>query len=210
MGFSRQEYWSGLSFPSPGDPPDPETELESPTLQAGRSPSEPPGTTVRMHLASKNADGGLWILRTGRDLGNHWVQNWPLCKQMNKILQEVCLAQCHRSSLTTTYRAFGKWQKRQTNLWGPVPPSTTHGPTPSHWRTWSVTDTGSWCDLILPNHSQGSTTLPRKEIGHAPPSLSCMCPPAPSGWLTQGGRLPEARKLLGGRRQSSRHFWALP
>ena len=27
MGFSRQEYWSGLSFPSPGDLPDPEIEL---------------------------------------------------------------------------------------------------------------------------------------------------------------------------------------
>ena len=32
MGFSRQEYWSGLPFPSPGDLPDPETEPGSPTL----------------------------------------------------------------------------------------------------------------------------------------------------------------------------------
>ena len=31
MGFSRQEYWSGLPFPSPGDLPDPGTEPESPT-----------------------------------------------------------------------------------------------------------------------------------------------------------------------------------
>ena len=29
MGFSRQEYWSGLPFPSPGDLPDPEIEPES-------------------------------------------------------------------------------------------------------------------------------------------------------------------------------------
>ena len=34
MEFSRQEYWSGLPFPSPGDLPDPEIELGSPTLQA--------------------------------------------------------------------------------------------------------------------------------------------------------------------------------
>ena len=34
MGFSRQEYWSGLSFPSPGDLPDPEIETGSPALQA--------------------------------------------------------------------------------------------------------------------------------------------------------------------------------
>ena len=32
MGFSRQEYWSGLPFPSPGDLPDPEIEPESPRL----------------------------------------------------------------------------------------------------------------------------------------------------------------------------------
>ena len=31
MEFSRQEYWSGLPFPSPGDLPNPETELRSPT-----------------------------------------------------------------------------------------------------------------------------------------------------------------------------------
>ena len=34
MGFSRQEYWSGLPQPPPGDLPDPETELASPALQA--------------------------------------------------------------------------------------------------------------------------------------------------------------------------------
>jgi len=34
MGFSRQDYWSGLLFPSPGDPPDPVVNLGSPVLQA--------------------------------------------------------------------------------------------------------------------------------------------------------------------------------
>jgi len=43
MEFSRQEYWSGLLFPSPGDLPDPGIEPRSPTLQADASPSEPPG-----------------------------------------------------------------------------------------------------------------------------------------------------------------------
>ena len=33
MGFSRQEYWSGLPLPSPGDLPDPGIEPRSPTLQ---------------------------------------------------------------------------------------------------------------------------------------------------------------------------------
>ena len=34
MGFSRQEYWSGLPFPSPGDLPDPGIEPWSPEFQA--------------------------------------------------------------------------------------------------------------------------------------------------------------------------------
>ena len=43
MGFSRQECWSGLPFPSPGDLLDPGIEPRSPTLQADTLPSEPPG-----------------------------------------------------------------------------------------------------------------------------------------------------------------------
>ena len=43
MGFSRQEYWSGLPFPPPGDLPDPGIELRSPALQADALTSEPPG-----------------------------------------------------------------------------------------------------------------------------------------------------------------------
>ena len=43
MGFSRQEYWSGLPFPSPEDLPDPGIEPGSPALQAVALPSEPPG-----------------------------------------------------------------------------------------------------------------------------------------------------------------------
>ena len=41
--FSRQEYWSGLPFPSPGDLPDPGIKPGSPTLQADALASEPPG-----------------------------------------------------------------------------------------------------------------------------------------------------------------------
>ena len=43
MEFSRQEYWSGLPFPFPGDLPDTGMEPRSPTLQADALPSEPPG-----------------------------------------------------------------------------------------------------------------------------------------------------------------------
>ena len=43
MGFSRQEYWSGLPFPPPGDLPDPGIKPTSPTLAGGFFTTEPPG-----------------------------------------------------------------------------------------------------------------------------------------------------------------------
>ena len=43
MGFSRQEYWSGLPFPFPGDLPDPGIEPGSLALEAGALTSKPPG-----------------------------------------------------------------------------------------------------------------------------------------------------------------------
>ena len=46
MEFSRQEYWSGLPFPSPGDLPDAGIEPRSPALQADAWPSEPPGNPL--------------------------------------------------------------------------------------------------------------------------------------------------------------------
>ena len=49
VGFSRQDYWSGLSFPSPGELPDPGIESESPALQTDALPSEPPNETIKKY-----------------------------------------------------------------------------------------------------------------------------------------------------------------
>ena len=52
MGFSRQEYWSGLPCPSPGDLPKPGIKPASPVspaLQADSLPSEPPDTLSNQH-----------------------------------------------------------------------------------------------------------------------------------------------------------------
>ena len=46
MEFSRQEYWTGLPFPSPGDIPNAGMEPRSPALQADALPSEPPGKPI--------------------------------------------------------------------------------------------------------------------------------------------------------------------
>ena len=46
MEFSRLEYWSGQSFPSPGDLPNPRIKPRSPALQADSLPAEPQGYLV--------------------------------------------------------------------------------------------------------------------------------------------------------------------
>ena len=46
MGFSRQEYWSGVPLPSPGDLPDPGIESGSPALLADSLLTEPPGKQI--------------------------------------------------------------------------------------------------------------------------------------------------------------------
>ena len=45
MGFSRQDYWSGVPFPSPGDLPNPGMEPASPISADGFFTTEPPGKT---------------------------------------------------------------------------------------------------------------------------------------------------------------------
>ena len=53
MGFLRQEYWSGLPFPSPGNLPDPGIEPKSLTLWADSLPSEPPVKPINVNWALK-------------------------------------------------------------------------------------------------------------------------------------------------------------
>ena len=87
MGFSRQEYWSQLLFPSTGDLPDPGTEPESPALEADILLSEPPGKmcfpgdtsgkdpTCKCRLDVKDVG---WIPGLGRLSGEgHW-QSTPV------------------------------------------------------------------------------------------------------------------------------------
>ena len=58
MGFPRQEYWGGLSFPSPGDLPDPGIQPESPALAGGFFTAEPPGKPSVCSGLGNTAGGG--------------------------------------------------------------------------------------------------------------------------------------------------------
>ena len=61
VGFSRQEYWSGLPFPSPEDLPDPGMEPRSPALQAEALTSEPPRIASESKTKSKKS-GIYWLI----------------------------------------------------------------------------------------------------------------------------------------------------
>ena len=52
VGFPRQEYWSRLPFPPPGDVPNPGIEMVSPALAGGHFTTEPPGKPLKV-LAGK-------------------------------------------------------------------------------------------------------------------------------------------------------------
>ena len=54
MEFSRQEYWSGLPFPSPGGLPNPGIEPRSPTSQADSLPAEPQGKPQGKLMVTSN------------------------------------------------------------------------------------------------------------------------------------------------------------
>ena len=87
MEFSRQEFWSGLPFPSPGDLPNLGTEPGSSALQADSSPSEPPGkpfcgpVAKFYSLKTENScwKGGIrWLVRAllGEYLGRYFYLMW--------------------------------------------------------------------------------------------------------------------------------------
>ena len=88
MRFSRQECWSGLPCPPPGDLPHPGMEPRSPSLQADSLPSEPQGSPTVQGIWVKSLVGELrphmcvCDSRSGmsNSLGHHGLQpTWHLC-----------------------------------------------------------------------------------------------------------------------------------
>ena len=87
MEFSRQEYWRGLPFPSPGDLPKPGIKPESPTLQAGPGtngdPGFEPGASPSPPQVSGRGPHGLERLRSPWTWEAPWGQ--PYLSQPRKV-----------------------------------------------------------------------------------------------------------------------------
>ena len=77
MGFSRQEYWSGLPFPSPEDLPDPGIEPRSPALEADALTSEPPGKPGSIPGAGRSTGEGIGysLQYSWASIVVQWVKN---------------------------------------------------------------------------------------------------------------------------------------
>ena len=95
MEFSRQEYWSGLPFPSPGYLPNPGIEPGSPALQADVLPSEPPKKSIMEKVVFQQ-----WM--KGRQ--KVWVSGGGIPKRFGSMSDEV---------------VWG-WLFTQTNIWPQV------------------------------------------------------------------------------------------
>ena len=93
--FSRQEYWSGLPFPSPGNLPDPRIEPRSPTLQADALLSEPPGKPPNFFLMQKQLIITTLKYKSSLDLSEQWLRYLTSVNRMTAYIKcvislEIC------------------------------------------------------------------------------------------------------------------------
>ena len=104
MDFSRQEYWSGLPFPSPEDLPNPGIEPRYPALQADSLPSEPPGKPKNTGVGSLPLLQGIFPTqeldrKSTRLNSSHLVRSYHLSHQGNpRILEWVAFPFSRESS----------------------------------------------------------------------------------------------------------------
>ena len=92
-GFSRQEYWSGLPCPPPGDLPNPGIEPRSPALQVDSLPSDPPGKPKNTGVGSLSF---LQIFPTQESnwgfLLCWWILHQLSCQRSPTVFCKLCFS----------------------------------------------------------------------------------------------------------------------
>ena len=98
MGFSRQEYWSGLPFPSPEELPDLGIEPGSPALRAGALPSEPPGKPRENQFQTTARPGEDETISSGAQSSRPFMPTFPLLLSFSRRGQKHHLGrqECNR------------------------------------------------------------------------------------------------------------------
>ena len=111
MGFSRQEYWSGLPCPPPGDPLNPGIKPRSPPLQADSLPSETPGKPKNTGKVSLSLLQGIFLMQES---------NWGLlhCRWILYRLryQESTLRSCTHTNLVSNSILLKLCRRKNTRL----------------------------------------------------------------------------------------------
>ena len=115
-GFSRQEYWSGLPFPSPGDLPDPGIEPRSPAVQADTLTSEPPGKPIYTLPYVKwgfpgGSDRKRTCLQCRRPEFNPWVGKIPWRREWQPTPVFLPVKSHGRRSLT----GYSPWDHKESD-----------------------------------------------------------------------------------------------
>ena len=112
MDFSRQKYWSGLPFSSPGDLPNSGIKPRSPALQADSLPSEPPGKPSRRDQSSKEMHSKSFSTHTSNGSAVCQLSEWPeilstSLSPRGKLPRMICvLGVCCSFCLGWTVRGF--------------------------------------------------------------------------------------------------------
>ena len=89
MGLPRQEYWSGLPFPSPGDLFNPEIEPESPDL-AGFFTAQPPGKPNHiLNTLKGNESSEKEVITSRKRLRSTSYKRWNLILVFNKLIESA-------------------------------------------------------------------------------------------------------------------------
>ena len=122
--FPRQEYWSGLSFLSPGDLPSPEIEPRSPALAGGFFTTEPPGKPMLGRGYSKNYEIGTFLAHfwsNGLAMDSRVEREEGSCRTWKGGDNDRIgcgNTGCHRS---LRYLCFLFWEERDTLGWLWIP-----------------------------------------------------------------------------------------
>ena len=156
--FFRQEYWSGLPFPSPGDLPNSGTEPRSPALQADSLPSEPlEKLEERGNLSRCSGRYGLL------NFGGVFIRGIPCSPSFSRVIsRNICSPTLHGAEMRRRVWAWDQWvvkTLRPTGAWM-VPPGLL----------------GQSAFCLLP-HSSSRRCCQETEIKHSCPHgrPACVC-----------------------------------